>query len=409
MMARAMPVSRETSVLRSVFDQCGPANRQLVGALAAVLVMLIAFSLPDFLTWSPGVDLEIPLQAASRWSTGGEPYLASSFAQTSGPGLPYLYPPWLLPVLVPVASLPQGMVIAVWLAFEALVAVWTCRRLSVPWLAVPVVLLWPPFMEGLVTGNVQVIQFAAFAAIFFAPGRSWELRPRPHAGVEGGVEHDSRPLGRDIFDGVLAAGAGAFKYTQLLPLAWLLRPRPRAAICGVAALATVVTITLLFTGIGLYRDWIDQLERAADPAWAPAGGPLVFLVGRPIATIAAAVAVVAVFFVRGRDAGAWVGIALLVAAPSIHGYGLLFLLPTLLTLRRDLAITLAIFMARYTLYSWWGSIALAAVALAASNRIVGLRAHGPSPDSQPGRVRAFTAEASPRPYGKLPAGQAAVD
>jgi len=34
--------------------------------------------------------------------------------------------------------------------------------------------------------------------------------------------------------------------------------------------------------------------------------------------------------VRGRDAGAWVGIALLVVAPSVHGYGMLFLLPPIL-------------------------------------------------------------------------------
>jgi hypothetical protein len=80
------------------------------------------------------------------------------------------------------------------------------------------------------------------------------------------------------------------------------------------------------------------------------------------------------FFVRGRDAGAWVGIALLVAAPSIHGYGMLFLLPTLLVLRRDLAITLAIVIARYNPYSWWISIAVSAAALAASGRFPALRA-----------------------------------
>jgi hypothetical protein len=93
-----------------------------------------------------------------------------------------------------------------------------------------------------------------------------------------------------------------------------------------------------------------------------------------VATAAAVVAVAAMFFVRGRDAGAWVGIALLVAAPSVHGYGMLFLLPTLLVLRRDLAITLAIVIARYTLLGWWVSIAVAAAALALSARFPELRA-----------------------------------
>jgi hypothetical protein len=47
------------------------------------------------------------------------------------------------------------------------------------------------------------------------------------------------------------------------------------------------------------------------------------------------------FFVRGRDAGAWAGIAMVVGAPSVHGHGMLFLLPTLSPLRRDLALLLA--------------------------------------------------------------------
>ena len=360
------------AVARSVFGQASPANRQLTRGLAALLVFVIVVSLPSFLTWVPGADLEIPLRAASRWSAGGQPYVASAFSLTSGPDLPYLYPPWLLPYLVPIASLQRTLVVVLWLALVAVVATWTCRRFSVPWLAVPLVLLWPPFLEGLVTGNVQVIQLAAFAALFFVPGRRWELRPRSVTIAEGAKIVILR---RDMLDGILAAGVGALKYTQLLPLAWIVRPRPRAGIIGGAVLVVVAVAALPFTGIGLYRDWLDQLGRAADPSWAPAGGPLAFLVGRPLATAAAIVAVVGMFFVRGRDAGAWVGIALLVAAPSIHGYGMLFLLPTLLVLRRDLALCLAILIARYNIYAWWIAIALAAVSLAASNRLPALRAH----------------------------------
>jgi hypothetical protein len=362
------------AVVRSVFDQASSANRQLTRGLAVLLLFIIVISLPAFLAWVPGTDLEIPLRAASRWSTGGQPYVASAFSLTSGPDLPYLYPPWLLPYLVPIASLPRTFVVGCWLVFVAVVAVWTCRRLSVPWPAVPMVLLWPPFMEGLVAGNVQVIQLAAFAALFFVPGQSWELRPRHLGNATEPGDATSSAFRRDMLDGILAAGVGALKYTQLLPLAWIARPRLRAAIVGGAALAIVALAVLPFTGIGLYRDWLDQLGRAADPNWAPAGGPLAFLVGRPLATAAAVAAVVGMFFVRGRDAGAWVGIALLVAAPSIHGYGMLFLLPTLLVLRRDLAIFLAILIARYNLYGWWISIGVAAISLAASNLLPALRA-----------------------------------
>jgi hypothetical protein len=361
-------------VIGSVFDQSGPANRQLRRGLAALLVFVMITSLPQYLAWMPGTDLEIPLQAASRWATGGQPYVASSFALLSGTGLPFLYPPWLLPLLVPFTYLPRPLILGAWLILVAGASIWTCRRLAVPWRMVPLVLLWPPFMEGLVAGNVQLLQLAAFTALFFMPGRNWEPQPRRLGTRDRDADRSSPTLGRDVWDGFLAAGVGALKYTQLLPLAWLLRPRPRSAILGAIGLVIIVVVMLPFTGIGVYGDWLDQLGRAADPTWAPAGGPLAFLIGRLLATVAAVFAVGAMFFVRGRDTAAWVGIALIVAAPSVHGYGMLFLLPALLVLRRDLAIFLAILIARYSLYNWWFSIAVAAVALAASNWIPALRA-----------------------------------
>ena len=62
---------------------------------------------------------------------------------------------------------------------------------------------------------------------------------------------------------------------------------------------------------------------------------------------------------------------------------MLFLLPALFVLRRDLAIFLATIVARYNPYGWWISIAVAAIALAASGRFPALRAQGPSPAPGP--------------------------
>jgi hypothetical protein len=364
-----------TDVVRSVFTQSSPANRQLRRGLVALLVIATIMVVPAALARAiPGIDLDIPLRAASRWVTGGQPYVASSFALTEGTGLPYLYPPWLLPLLAPFTFLPQTIVVGAWLAFVAGASAWTCHRLSVPWKMVPLVLLWPPFVEGLVSGNVQMLQLAAFTALFFLPGRSWEPRPRLTGEPDQHPDAKPRTLRHDGLDGVLAAGVGALKYTQLLTLVWLLRRRPRAAILGGLALAGVAVAMLPFTGISVYSDWLAQLGRAADPNWALTGGPLSMLVGRPLATAVAVVAVIAMFFVRGRDAGAWVGIALVVAAPSIHGFGMLFLLPAILVLRRDLAITIALLIARYNIYAWWIAIVVTVVALAASNWIPELRA-----------------------------------
>ena len=58
------------------------------------------------------VDLEIPLRAAERWVHGGEPYLASSFTAAEGYGLPFLYPPPVLPFLAPLLALPRVVVAA---------------------------------------------------------------------------------------------------------------------------------------------------------------------------------------------------------------------------------------------------------------------------------------------------------
>jgi hypothetical protein len=369
---------------RAAIAEPGPARRQFVGGVLALALFVTVVSLWAFISGNPGVDLEIPLRAASRWSSGGQPYLASSFAETTGSTLPFLYPPWVLPLLAPVAALPRILVMPIWTVIVGVAAVWTCRRLSVPWPAVPLVMIWSPFLEGISSGNVQVIQMAAFAAMFYVPGANWRLTSRSAGrasacdAADATTAADSpRTLRHDGLDGVLAAGVGIFKYTQLLTLVWLLRRRPRAAILGGLALAALVVALLPITGIGVYWDWLAQLGRGADPNWALAGAPLSSVMGRPVALVAAAIAVLAMFLVKGRDAGAWVGIALLVAAPSIHGYGMLFLLPALLILRRDLAIVLAIAVATYNPDLWWAAIGVAGVALAASYRWPALR-NGPN-------------------------------
>ena len=115
------------------------------------------------------VDIEIPLRAADRWIQGSQPYLASSFAAPVGYDLPFLYPPVVLPFLVPFTVLPRAIVLAAWAAFVLAAAGFTLRRLGGAWLLVPLILAWPPFAEGILGGNVQVLLVAAFVAVF-VPG-----------------------------------------------------------------------------------------------------------------------------------------------------------------------------------------------------------------------------------------------
>jgi hypothetical protein len=89
-----------------------------------------------------------------------------------------------------------------------------------------------------------------------------------------------------------------------------------------------------------------------------------------------------VLLVRGRDSAAWLGIAMIVASPTLHGYGFLFLLPGLLTIRRDLSIVVAaLFLGNYHGYAWWLACLIVSYLLVASMRWPWLRARASAGDS----------------------------
>ena len=354
-------LARGRAIFMELFDQRRKGNQRLTLVLAVVVAAACILGLPELLGVFPaGIDLEIPLRAASHFAGGSPVYPASAMLVERGPDLPYLYPPFLLPFLVPLATLPRDAVLGVWLVFCVLVAIWTCRRLAIPWPAIPFVLAWPPFAEGLITGNVQILAFALF--VVFA----YEL--------EDGVLRQKVFLpGRDAVNGILAAAIGALKVTQLLPVLYLARRRFRAALIGIAVLAALAVAMLPLTGVSIYYDWLAQLQRAADPNWTIGGVALARRLGIPDLFLAGAGIAIALS-ARGRDSVAWLGIALLIATPSVHGYTFLFLLPGLLTIRRDWALLLAtLFLGVYHGVGWWMACVLVAYMLIASSRWSWLR------------------------------------
>ena len=377
----AAPVVR--AAISAVFDQTSRANRILVIVLGLAVGLLAIGGIAELRAYMPlGIDLEIPLRAASHWSGGAPVYPAWAMQVQSGPDLPYLYPPFLLPFLAPVAGLPREAVTDAWLVLCLATAVWTCRRLGIPWAAVPFVLAWPPFAEGLITGNVQTLCFAAFVALLYEPGGGGERAPiRRDLARPGSALADAR-------NGILAAAMGALKVTQVPALMYLARRRFRAAAIGVVVLGLVCLATLPLTGVAIYGDWLAQLRRAADPAWTIGGVSLGRWIGMPdLAMTAAGIALA--LAVRGRDSVAWLGIAMIVASPSVHGFAFLFMLPALLTLRRDLSICVAaLFLGVYNAAAWWIAFGIVIAALVASNRWDWLRARraddaGAGSDSSP--------------------------
>jgi Glycosyltransferase family 87 len=358
-------VARGRAFPDGLFEQGSPANTRLTLGLGMILgALCIIAGRYMILEFPAGIDFEIPLRAASRWVAGGEPYPPSAMLVTGGPDLPFLYPPYVLPFLAPIAGLPRDFVTGIWLILCAAAAVWTCRRLGIPWLAVPCVMAWPPFSEALVTGNVQILSFAAFVALFYEP-------------ADGRARYRTFLPSQDALNGLLAAAVGVLKVAQMLPVLYLWRRRRRAALIGVAALAALTIALLPLTGVSVYGDWLAQLRRAADPSWTIGGVALGRSIGLP-AIVLVACGVGLALSVRGRDSVAWLGIAMLVATPSVHGYTFLFLVPGLLAIRRDFSFVIAaMYLGNYHTDTWWVGWLLVVCCLIAANRWPWLRVAAP--------------------------------
>jgi hypothetical protein len=313
-----------------------PANRLLRFALASVAVALTAYVFIRLVEiHALANDFAIPLAATERWLAGGTPYDPASLEVTSGPGLPFLYPPFVLPLLAPLTLLPDVVVLWAWRGICLAAAIFACRRLRIPWPVVPLILLSRPFAEGILAGNIQIVLFAAFVAAFFRPA------PGPA---------DMRPVAADLVDpatpalrpSILTAAIGAIKLSQPQPWAYLLAARWRAALAGAAILAGLVALTVPITGLAIWADWLAQVERAVGNG-GPAGMALSSYLGLTAGVGLLVASLVAVVLVRRREAGVWVGVLTVIGATSVHAHVFTYLLPAWLTIRREIALIAAIF------------------------------------------------------------------
>ena len=328
--------------------------------MLGLVALLTSMAVNDLVRHYPwGVDVEIPLRATQRWVQGGRPYLPESFLAGPGYDVPFLYPPFVLPFLAPLLALPRLALAGGWFALEVAVAAWTCRRLAIPWRWVPLVLLWPPFSEGLLGGNIQIVLFGAFVGLL--------LRPSSGRGPWHPMDRDPGDDGRPaLMDGLLGVVNGAFKVAQVHPWVLLLRRRPRAALLGAAVGAAIILMTLPLTGISLWLDWAAQVNRANDPAWPLVGASLSQYLPRGAAAVIAVGSIALAFVLPRRHTAAWLGILLIVGSPSLRMFGLLFLLPGMLVIRRELALLAALFVASYTFVGLWLAVGLVAIGLALS-------------------------------------------
>jgi len=114
-----------------------------------------------------GADTRAYWAAGRLWISGGDPY------HPSGPFMPYVYSPWMLPLFVPWSSLPWDVAWFVWRGATIIGLLW-----SVHWAykrrpmttAILLVLLAFPLAANLDTGNINLpLTLLLFGAQFLRP------------------------------------------------------------------------------------------------------------------------------------------------------------------------------------------------------------------------------------------------
>lgn len=278
----------------------------IAGLILAAEVVSI-WLVRDTAIWATGrhfYDLRVYFAAAVHARLGQPVYLPApitALPQSAAQDF-FLYPPPLIPVLRVASRIPIGIAGPLFAGLMAGCAVLAFRLLGTPWRWSLALLAFPPLMKGMESGNVANLTFLLFVAgIRFGP--------------------------------TLVVG-GLFKVQNVIPAAWLIRERRwRDVAVGVGVLAAVGLATLPFVGVSAWTAWLQGLGYRAQSqvnlpilyGLSPARvlPPLVFL-GLSVGAVALA------FALRGRRGLAGLGLASIVASPSLWPHGFVMALPAAL-------------------------------------------------------------------------------
>jgi hypothetical protein len=173
------PTRRRAGVFRRAIRRETSRLRDRHRQVAIVLLSLtFGFTLAAMLARGEavGVDAQAYWAGVRIWLAGGDPY------NPTGPFLPYVYAPWMLPFFTPWATLPWDVAWFAWRGATILGVLWTIdwayRRQPLP-TAIIVAILAFPIGANLDTGNINLIlALALWAAQFSGPrvaGLLWGL------------------------------------------------------------------------------------------------------------------------------------------------------------------------------------------------------------------------------------------
>jgi hypothetical protein len=151
------PTRRRAGVFRRALRREGSRLRDRRRLIAAVIFALVGGIFAAGLIArgeAAGSDARAYWAGVRIWLNGGDPY------HPTGPFLPYVYSPWMLPVFTPWALLPWDVAWFVWRGVVVLTLLWTIHwayvRRPLPTALVFAVLAFP-IAANLDTGNVTLV------------------------------------------------------------------------------------------------------------------------------------------------------------------------------------------------------------------------------------------------------------
>jgi hypothetical protein len=283
---------------------------RLTAAAASAIVTIPALILNDVTTLVSQVlrDLHLYLKAGTHFLEGAPVYLQHVLTERPDDlsNYPFLYPPLTLPGFAALSLIPSPLIDVLWVAASIGLAILALRTFGLGWPWVAALLVWPPFVQGLWVGNVAVPLLSLFA-----------IAPR-------------------IGEGLVISPV--FKLYSGITTLWLVRERRwRPLVLGLVLVAGTALVTLPIVGVGRWLEWVDglRLYQQSQPLLPQ------FLYGQSLLryvpwllTVALAVAAILVAIrSRGIVSLERLGLATIVASPSLYAHGLLVGIPAILRLR----------------------------------------------------------------------------
>jgi glycosyl transferase family 87 len=288
----------------SIVRRRAPSAVELMAleVLAATIVADIQYSANDALR-----DLRLYLDAGREFLAGGSAYttVALHAYPADSSHLPFLYAPPTLPLFGLLSALPFPIVAVLWVGGSVAAVLVALRAFGLSWPWAAVSLLWYPIEQGLFTGNVAAPSLVLLGAAVAVPA--------------------SLPLG------------ALLKPQNAIVAAWLIRRRDwRPLAWGAAGVAAVIALTLPLTGIWRWEEWVRSLlayQASEQNLHGLYGVGLARYLPLPIFIATAVGLTLLALGASGRIGLARLGLASVVASPSLWSHGFVIGIPAFLMLR----------------------------------------------------------------------------